>query len=126
MYTTRIFMIVHVQCEKDNGEILGNTFMASIGYRIKNIFYGLFLGWTHEGKTRFLILPRCCTLPPPREKQYAFQSGRVFLSLDTYLSMPFYLEMRGSNHLGYLDACWPHPNGETKATSWEISGIFQV
>ena len=46
----RIFRLAHVQCKKDNGEILGNIFMAPIGYRLKNICDELFLGWTHEGK----------------------------------------------------------------------------
>ena len=48
---TRIFRLTNVQCKKDNGEILGNTVVNSIGYRLKNFCAGLFLGWIHEGKT---------------------------------------------------------------------------
>ena len=42
--TTKIFRLAHVQCNKDNGYILGNTFMAQIGDRLKNIYAGRFLG----------------------------------------------------------------------------------
>ena len=49
------------------------------------------------------------------KKQYAVQSGRVFLSLETYISMPLYLEIRGDRHIGALTACWPQKNGDTKA-----------
>ena len=48
---TRISRLAHVQCKKNNGEILGNIVMYQIGERINNIFSGRFLGWTHEGKT---------------------------------------------------------------------------
>ena len=67
---TIIFRLAHIQCKKDNGDILGNTVMASIGYRLNNICAGRFLGWTHEGKTQFIILPHGCTLPPPRGEIY--------------------------------------------------------
>ena len=49
--TTRIFRLAHVQCKKDNCENMGNTVMAPIGDRLKNICAGRFLGGTHEGKT---------------------------------------------------------------------------
>ena len=80
---TRIFRLVHVHCKKDNGEILVNIFMAPIWDRLNNICAGCCLGWTHEGKIQFIILPHGCTLPPTREKQYAVQSGCVFFSLET-------------------------------------------
>ena len=47
---TRIFRLAHIQCKKDNGEILGNVFMDPIGYRLKHICAGHFLFWTHESK----------------------------------------------------------------------------
>ena len=49
--TDTILRPEHVQCKEDNHKILGNTVMAPIGYRIKNIYAGQFFGWTHEGKT---------------------------------------------------------------------------
>ena len=64
----RIFRIAHVQCKKENCDILGSTVMAPIADRRKNICAGRFLGWTHEGKIQFIILPHCCTIPPPRGK----------------------------------------------------------
>ena len=85
---TRIFRLAHVYCKKDNGDIMGNKIMAPIGDKLKNICAGSFLGWTNEGKTQFRIMPHGCPLPPPKEKQYSVQSGRVFLSLETQLSMP--------------------------------------
>ena len=47
---------------------MGNTAVAPIGVRLKNIRDGNFLGLTHEGKTQFRILPSGCTLPPQREE----------------------------------------------------------
>ena len=41
---TIIFRLAHVQCKKENGDIMGNTFMDPIGYRLKNICAGHFLG----------------------------------------------------------------------------------
>ena len=46
---TRIYRIEHVQCNNYNGNIIGNTVMEPIGYRINNICAGGFIGWTHEG-----------------------------------------------------------------------------
>ena len=46
-----IFRLEIFQCKKGNGYIMGNTVMAPIGFRIKNIFTVRFLGWTHESKT---------------------------------------------------------------------------
>ena len=80
---TTIFRIAHVQYKKYKGEILVNSVMAPIWDRIKNICAGRFFGWTYEGKTQFIIMNHGFTLPQPREKQYAVQSGRVFLSMGT-------------------------------------------
>ena len=66
---TGIFRLVHVHFKKENGDILGNTFMSSIGDRLKNICDGCFLGCTHEDKKQFIILPHGCPLPPPRAKK---------------------------------------------------------
>ena len=68
MYTTRIFMIVHVQCEKDNGEILGNAVMNPIWERVNNSCTGIFLDCTHENKIQFIILTHGILLSPPRAK----------------------------------------------------------
>ena len=65
---TIIFRLAHFHCKKYTGDILVNTVMAPIGGRLNNICAGRFLGWTHEGKTQFIILPHGCTLPPPRGK----------------------------------------------------------
>ena len=80
---TRIFSLAHVQCKKDNGDILGNTFMAPIGGRINNSCAGKILGWSHEGKTQFRILTHGCPLLPPRAK-YIFNSvwPRFFVTED--------------------------------------------
>ena len=80
---TTIFRIVHFQCKKDNGEIMGNAVMAPIGYRLKNICACSFLGWTHEGKIQFIILPHVCTIPSPREKTICSSvRPRVFVTGD--------------------------------------------
>ena len=42
--------------------------MVPIRDRLKNIYDGVFLGWAHEGKTKFIIMTRGCPLPPPRQK----------------------------------------------------------
>ena len=80
---TIIFGLAHVQCKKDNGDIMGNIVMAPIGERLKNICAGRFLGWTHEGKTRFIILPRGCNVPPLRGKTICSSvRKRVFVTGD--------------------------------------------
>ena len=61
---TIIFRLAHFHCKKYTGDILVNTVMAPIGGRLNNICAGRFLGWTHEGKTQFIILTHGCTLPP--------------------------------------------------------------
>ena len=65
---TRIFKLAHFQCKKNNGDIMGNTLIFPIGYRLNNICNGQFLGWTNEGKTQFRVMPHGFPLPPPREK----------------------------------------------------------
>ena len=82
---TGIFRLVHVHFKKENGDILGNTFMSSIGDRLKNICDGCFLGCTHEDKKQFIILPphMAVLFHHQGQKQYAIQSGQMFLSLET-------------------------------------------
>ena len=81
----RIFRLALFQCKKYNGEIMGNTFMDTIGKRIKNICDGRFLGCTHEGRTQLIILPNGCNLPPPREKAiFSSVRPRVFVTGDLY------------------------------------------
>ena len=63
-----IFRLSHFQWKNNNGEILGETGMVPIRDRLKNIYDGVFLGWAHEGKTKFIIMTRGCPLPPPRQK----------------------------------------------------------
>ena len=75
---TIISRLAHVQCRKDNDEITGNTVMAPIGDRLNNICAGNFLGWTHEGKTQFIILTHGCTLPPPRRGNIQFSQVACF------------------------------------------------
>ena len=41
---TRVFRLEHVQCKKDNGDIMGNIVMDLIGDRLKNICAGRFIG----------------------------------------------------------------------------------
>ena len=41
---TIIFKITHVQCKKENCEILGNKIMYPIRNRLNNIFAWIFLG----------------------------------------------------------------------------------
>ena len=65
--------------------------MASIEDRLKNICAGGFLGWTHDSKTQFRILPHVCTIPTPREKTIYSSFRPCVLSLETYLPMPLYL-----------------------------------
>ena len=83
----RIFRLAHVQCKKDNYEIMGNTVIAPIGSRLNNIYAGCFLGWTHEGKIQFRILPHGYTLPSPWGKKICSSvRPRVFITgdLDLY------------------------------------------
>ena len=44
---TRIFSLSYFQCKKYNGEIIGNTVVVPIGYRLKYICDGKFICWTH-------------------------------------------------------------------------------
>ena len=77
---TIIFRLTHVQCKKENGEIMGNPVMDPVGDRLKNICAWHFLGWTHEGKTQFRIPPHGRTLPPPRVKICSSVRPRVFVT----------------------------------------------
>ena len=45
------FMIAHVQCKKDSGEIMGNTVMSPIQDMLNNICAGIFIGRILEDKT---------------------------------------------------------------------------
>ena len=63
---TRIFRIAHVQCKKENGDILDNTAMTPIWNRLKNICSGHFLGCTNKVKIQFIILSHGCPIPSPR------------------------------------------------------------
>ena len=65
---TRIFRLAHIQCKKENGEILGNTAMDPIYDRLNNICDGIFLGCKHKDKTLFIIMPHGCPLKAPREE----------------------------------------------------------
>ena len=78
-----IFRLECLQCNMENGDIWGGTFMEPMGYMIKNTSSGRFLGWAHECKTQFIVIPHGCALPPTRENKYAMQSYHVFLSLET-------------------------------------------
>ena len=75
-----------------------------------------FIGYTHEGKTQFKILPHSCTLQPPRGKTICnvFRS-RVFVTgyLDFYASPWKVGELLT---LVILIECLTHTNGETNAT----------
>ena len=62
---TIIFRLANDHFKKDNDDIMGNTVIAPIGDGLNNICAGRFLGWRHEGKTQFRIMPHGCTLPSP-------------------------------------------------------------
>ena len=90
--------------------------MNSIGNRLNNICDGNFIGWKNKVKTQFRIMTHGCPIPPPSQKQYATNTGNVFLSLEIYISMTMSLERRGAPQIGDLTTRWPYPNGETTAT----------
>ena len=75
---TRIFRIAHVQCKKENGDILDNTAMTPIWNRLKNICSGHFLGCTNKVKTHFIILSHGCPISPPKGGGGVVQSVHVF------------------------------------------------
>ena len=58
-----------------------------------------------------IIMNHGFTLPPPRAKKYAMQSGHVFLLLETYFLIPFSLERKVDTHIGSLGVFWSQPNG---------------
>ena len=88
---SRIFSLAHVQCKKENGYIMGNTIMSPIGDSLKNIFSRCFHGLTHEGKRSLEFFPMVVLFHHQGKNQYVVHSGRMFLSLETYLSIPLYL-----------------------------------
>ena len=64
---------------------MGITVMAPIGNILKNTYADISLGWTHEGKTQFIIITHGCplVLVHRQGKKCTIQSGHVFLSMDT-------------------------------------------
>ena len=42
--------------------------MAPRGERLNIICAEMFFGWTHEGKTKFIIITHGCPISPPRSK----------------------------------------------------------
>ena len=63
---TIISRLSHANCNKDNGEILGNTGMSPIWYSLKNIFSEHFLVGHMKENTQFRTLLHGCPLTPPR------------------------------------------------------------
>ena len=93
-----------------------NKSMAPIGDRLNNICAGHFIGWTHEGKTRFIILTHGFPLPPTGSKTtYNAVRPRSFVVgyLDVYAIA---LRKRGDTHIGDLHERCPQNNREAKAT----------
>ena len=76
--------------------------MAPIGYSLKNICDGRFIGWKHEGKIRYRIMLRGFPLHH-QGKIYIQFSQAVFLSLEIYISIPLYLLRGGARHFVALN-----------------------
>ena len=101
--------------------------MYQIVGRLKNICDGIFLGYTHEVKTQFIILPHCFTLPPPRGKIICSSvRPHVFVNGDLYL----YAIVLGK------DGIFPHwcfdcmlasykwrNQGHIMGTKWNFAGL---
>ena len=114
--TITIFKLAHIRYNKKNGEIINIRVVYPIRDRINHICARSFIGWTHKGKKHFITLPHCFPLSLPRAKKYEMQSGCVFLSIETYLSITFSLEKRGYTNIGALSTCCTNKNIETVGT----------
>ena len=123
--TTRIFNVLQVHYNKDNGKNTGNIIIPSLWDRLKHIFDGRFLSCKYENKIKFWVLLHNCTIPPPQVKN-EIQSVHIFLSLDTYIYTTLYLERIVDSQIGNFRAYWTQMNGLTKSNKWYLSRILKI
>ena len=108
--TTIIFNLAHVQCKKDNGDIVRNIFMGPIGDRLKYICIGIFLGCTHEDKHTVSSSVIYFSYSTTKGK-YIFIAFRPHFYFTGELALiSSLLEGRENTYIGTFPEYWTHPN----------------